>query len=60
MLLVAIVIAVVVGCAGGLVGGSLLAQRTRDASLARELRRLTEEQRRMVFAGNAKAVYRLA
>jgi hypothetical protein len=39
------VVAVVIGCAAGLVGGSLLAGRTRDAALAREMRRLTDEQR---------------
>jgi DNA recombination protein RmuC len=46
LLVIALVIAIVVGCAGGLVVGSLLAGRTRDASLAREMRRLTDEQRR--------------
>jgi DNA recombination protein RmuC len=51
-----IVLAVVLGCAGGLVGGSLLAGRTRDASLAREMRRLTEEQRRAGEEGRDAAI----
>jgi DNA recombination protein RmuC len=56
MILVAVVVAVVVGCAGGLVGGSLLAGRTRDASLAREMRRLTDEQRRAGEEGRDAAI----
>lgn len=57
MILIVIgVIAVVVGCAGGLVGGSLLAGRTRDASLSREMRRLTEEQRRASEEGRDAAI----
>lgn len=51
-----LVIAVVIGCAGGLVGGSLLAGRTRDASLAREMRRLTDEQRRVGEEGRDAAI----
>ena len=56
MMPLVIVIAVVLGCAGGLVGGSLLAGRTRDASLAREMRRLTEEQRRAGDEGRDLAI----
>jgi DNA recombination protein RmuC len=56
MMLVAIVVAVVLGCAGGLVGGSLLAGRTRDAALAREMRRLTDEQRRSSEEGRDAAI----
>jgi DNA recombination protein RmuC len=56
MMLVAIVLAVVLGCAGGLVGGSLLAGRTRDAALAREMRRLTDEQRRSSEEGRDAAI----
>ena len=44
LLVIALVIAVALG---GLVAGSLLAGRTRGASLAREMRRLTDEQRRV-------------
>jgi DNA recombination protein RmuC len=51
-----LVLAVVIGCAGGLVGGSLLAGRTRDAALARELRRLTDEQRRAGEEGRDAAI----
>src|SRR5450755_2348886 len=56
MIFVAIVVAVVLGCAGGLVGGSLLAGRTRDAALAREMRRLTDEQRRSGEEGRDAAI----
>jgi DNA recombination protein RmuC len=56
MMLLAIVVAVVIGCAGGLVGGSLLAGRTRDAALAREMRRLTDEQRRSSEEGRDAAI----
>jgi DNA recombination protein RmuC len=56
MMLIAIVAAVVLGCAGGLVGGSLLAGRTRDAALAREMRRLTDEQRRSSEEGRDAAI----
>jgi DNA recombination protein RmuC len=56
MILVAIIVAVVLGCAGGLVGGSLLAGRTRDAALAREMRRLTDEQRRSSEEGRDAAI----
>jgi DNA recombination protein RmuC len=56
MMLLLIVIAVVLGCAGGLVGGSLLAGRTRDAALAREMRRLTDEQRRAGEEGRDAAI----
>jgi DNA recombination protein RmuC len=55
-MLVAIAVAVVLGCAGGLVGGSLLAGRTRDAALAREMRRLTDEQRRSSEEGRDAAI----
>src|SRR6476646_9030372 len=51
-----LVVAVVVGCAAGLVGGSLLAGRTRDAALAREMRRLTDEQRRASEEGRDAAI----
>jgi DNA recombination protein RmuC len=51
-----LVVAIVVGCAGGLVGGSLLAGRTRDAALAREMRRLTDEQRRAGEEGRDAAI----
>jgi DNA recombination protein RmuC len=51
-----LVVAVVIGCAGGLVGGSLLAGRTRDAALAREMRRLTDEQRRASEEGRDAAI----
>jgi DNA recombination protein RmuC len=56
MMLLAVVAAVVLGCAGGLVGGSLLAGRTRDAALAREMRRLTDEQRRSGEEGRDAAI----
>src|SRR5438552_3545640 len=59
MMLLAVVvalIAVVIGCAAGLVGGSLLAGRTRESSLAREMRRLTEEQRRASEEGRDAAI----
>jgi len=56
MLLLVVAAAVVIGCAGGLVGGSLLAGRTRDAALAREMRRLTDEQRRAGEASRDAAI----
>src|SRR5438270_10766949 len=56
MIVVVIVLAVVVACAAGIAGGSLLAGRTHDASLAREMRRLTEEQRRASDEGRDAAI----
>jgi len=56
MMVVAVVVAVLLGGAGGLVGGSLLAGRTRDAALAREMRRLTDEQRRSSEEGRDAAI----
>ncbi len=46
MIVVLVLLAAVVACAGGVVGGSLLAGRTRDASISRELRRLQDDARR--------------
>jgi DNA recombination protein RmuC len=49
-------IGLVIGALAGLIGGSLLHARTRDLSLAREMRRLSEEQRRVTEEGRDAAI----
>jgi DNA recombination protein RmuC len=49
-------IGLVVGALAGLIGGALLQARARDHSLAREMRRLSDEQRRVSEEGRDAAI----
>ncbi|HEX4489744.1 MAG TPA: DNA recombination protein RmuC [Acidimicrobiia bacterium] len=49
-------IGLVIGALAGLIGGSMLQARARDHSLAREMRKLSEEQRRVSDEGREAAM----
>ena len=55
-MILGLVIGLVLGAVAGLVGGSLLSAHNRDIALAREMRRLSEEQRRVTEEGRDAAI----
>src|SRR5262245_58764006 len=55
-MIVGLVVGFVIGAVAGIVGGSLLSARNRDLALAREMRRLSDEQRRATEEGRDAAI----